>query len=269
VARKQRCNAVGEHTDTREVRTVNAIPAIPSEQWIVDAAQQIAARGQAIGLPLIAACADISSAHPVTIRGNTPVAALFQFADDAREYWLQADLALQNAIVAVIRCTAEPFYYDHGTIQSWRPLRIAPELEHRARSAKLSICSSIVAPIHLPGALIGGVVWATDHAGVEVREIFEQHAAELHVMALRFISACNAWRYGEPKIRSYRLTRREIQCLKLVAAGKTDEEVALILRVAIPTVRFHLKQAGDKLGKSGRVRIVHHAAALGFIGLRG
>jgi DNA-binding CsgD family transcriptional regulator len=247
---------------------MNAIPSSPSEQWIVDAAHDIAARGRSIGLPLIAACADISSAQPVTIGGNTPVAALFQFADDAREYWLQGDLALQNAIVAIIRCTAEPFYYDHGTIESWRPLQIAPELERQARCGKLSICSSIIAPIHLSGGLIGSVVWATDQADVDVRTIFERHAADLHIMALRFIAACNARMYGEPKIRSYRLTRREIQCLKLVAAGKTDEEIAMILRVAVPTVRFHLKQAGTKLGKSGRVRIVHHAAALGFIGLR-
>jgi DNA-binding CsgD family transcriptional regulator len=247
---------------------MNAVPSSPSEQWILDAASDIAARGRSIGLPLIATCADISSAHPVTIGGNTPVAALFRFADDAREYWLQADLALQNAIVAIIRCTAEPFYYDHGVIRSWRPLRLAPELERQARSGKLSICSSIITPIHLPGGSIGGVVWATDQDDIDVRRLFEQHAADLHIMGLRFISACNAWMHGEPKIRSYRLTRREIQCLKLVAAGKTDEEIGMILKLAVPTIRFHLKQAGHKLGKSGRVRIVHHAAALGFIGLR-
>lgn len=247
---------------------MNAVPASPSEQWIVAAASEIAARGAALGLPLIATCADISSAQPVTIGGSTPVAALFQFAADAREYWLQADLALQNAIVAIIRCTAEPFYYDRGVIRSWRPLRLAPDLERQARTGKLSICSSIVAPIHLPGSSIGAVVWATDHDDVDVRTLFEQHAAELHIMALRFISACNAWMHGEPTICSYRLTRREIQCLKLVAAGKTDEEIGMILKLAVPTVRFHLKQAGHKLGKSGRVRIVHHAAALGFIGLR-
>jgi DNA-binding CsgD family transcriptional regulator len=246
---------------------MNAILSSPSEQWIIEAAHEIAARGQAIGLPLIATCADISSARPVTIQGSKPVAALFEFAKDAREYWLQGDLALQNAIVAIIRCTAEPFYYDNGTIEGWRPLRLAPELERQAKNAKLSICSSIITPIHLPGGVIGAVVWATDQACVPVRQIFEQHAADLHIVALRFISACNASMYGEPKIRSYRLSRREIQCLKLVAAGKTDDEIATILALATPTVRFHLKRAGDKLGDSGRVRIVHHAAALGFIGM--
>jgi LuxR family transcriptional regulator, quorum-sensing system regulator SdiA len=247
---------------------MSAIPSMPSEQGLITAANEIAARGQAIGLPLIATCADISSARSVTVDGTTPVASLFEFAKDAREYWLQGDFALHSAVVAIIRCIAEPFYYDNGIFDGWRPLRMTPDLVRQIENTKISVCGSIVAPIHLPGGVIGAVIWATDRPGVEVRPIFDQHAADLHVLALRFITACNAAMYGEPKIRSYRLTRREIQCLKLAAAGKTDEEIATILSLATPTVRFHLKRAGDKLGDSGRVRIVHHAAALGFISMR-
>jgi DNA-binding CsgD family transcriptional regulator len=103
---------------------------------------------------------------------------------------------------------------------------------------------------------------------VSVRAVFDEHAAELHVMALRFISACNSTAHGEPSIRFYKFTRREIQCLKLAAAGKTDEEIGTILTLAIPTVRFHLKKAGEKLGESGRLRAVQHAAALGFVSMR-
>jgi DNA-binding CsgD family transcriptional regulator len=238
------------------------------EQWIIDAAQEISARGKAIGLPLIATCANISSTRPVTVRGSTPVAALFDHPQAAHEYWLQSDLALQNALVTIFRWTAEPFYYDHGEIGGWRPLSIAPEFERQARRAKLGVRSCIVAPIHLPGGVIGAVGWGTDQPDVDVRRAFQEHAAALHVLALRFVSACNASMYGDPQIRAYPLTRREVQCVKLAAAGKTDEEIATILDLAVPTVRFHLKRAGEKLGESGRVRIVHHAAALGFIGLR-
>jgi LuxR family transcriptional regulator, quorum-sensing system regulator SdiA len=248
--------------------TMNALTASSLEQWIIDAVQEITARGRALGLPLIATCANISSTRPVTVRGNTPVAALFDHPQDAREYWLQADLALQNTLVTIFRWTAEPFYYDNGEIGGWRPFSVSPEFERQARRAKLGIRCCIVAPIHLPGGVIGAVGWGTDRPDVDVRQIFEQHAATLHVLALRFVSACNTAMYGEPQIRSYPLTRREVQCVKLAAAGKTDEEIATILDLATPTVRFHLKRAGEKLGESGRVRIVHHAAALGFIGMR-
>ncbi|MBS0362310.1 MAG: helix-turn-helix transcriptional regulator [Proteobacteria bacterium] len=66
-----------------------------------------------------------------------------------------------------------------------------------------------------------------------------------------------------------RLTRREIQRLKWAAAGKTDQEITLIMRVAAPTVRFHLTNASRKLHASGRSQAVHRAATLGYIGRGG
>src|SRR5262245_25112521 len=139
---------------------MNAIASGTTELHLIETAREIAERGRAIGLPLIATWADISSAKPVTVGRDTPVASLFEFAKDARDYWMQGDLALQNVIVTITRWTAEPFYYDHGAISSWRPLRISPELARQAASGdKTSICSSIVAPIHLPGNVIGAVVW--------------------------------------------------------------------------------------------------------------
>jgi DNA-binding CsgD family transcriptional regulator len=247
---------------------MSAVPARSSELRVLNGAREIAARGKAIGLPLIATCADISSARPVTVGDGTPVAALFEFAHDAREYWLQGDLALQNIIVTLTRWTAEPFYYDHGVIGGWQQMRIAPELLKQGTGTNLSICASIVAPIHLAGGVIGAVVWATDQHTVNVRALFDEHAAELHVMALRFISACHANAHGDPSVRFYKFTRREIQCLKLAAAGKTDGEIGTILSLAIPTVRFHLKKAGEKLGENGRLRTVQHAAALRFVSMR-
>jgi len=247
---------------------MSAVPASAAELRVFQGAREIAARGKAIGLPLIATSADISSARPVRVGDGTPIPALFEFARDAREYWLQGDLALQNAIVTIARWTAEPFYYDHGVIGGWQQLRIAPDLLRQTTGTNLSVCASIVAPIHLPGSVIGAVVWATDQPGLKVRAVFDQHAAELHIMALRFISACNVTAHGEPSIRFYRFTRREIQCLKLAAAGKTDDEIGTLLDLAIPTVRFHLKKAGEKLGESGRLRTVQHATALGFVSIR-
>lgn len=247
---------------------MSAIPTSACELRLMEAVREISARGRSIGLPLIATWADISSARPVTVGGDTVVSSLFEFASDAREYWLQGDLALQNAIVTIVRWSAEPFYYDRGEIGGWRPFKLSPELAGQLRRTGPRVYGSIVAPVHLPGGVIGVVVWASDEAHDDIPQLFAQYASELHVLALRFITTCNASMHGEPNIRSYRLTRREIQCLKLAAAGKTDEEIGTILDLSIPTVRFHLRKAGDKLGESGRLRIVHHAAALGFVSLR-
>ena len=63
-----------------------------------------------------------------------------------------------------------------------------------------------------------------------------------------------------------RLTRREIQCLKWAAAGKTDGEISEIVGISLPTVRFHITNASRKLGVPGRSQAVHRAANLGYIG---
>jgi len=238
-----------------------------SDTSIAGLARAVATAGADIGLPLVAACADISSARPIVSEG-LPIGALFDFTEAAGDYWLQGDLALRNAIVAIVRWMVEPFYYDQGVLGSWRPMNVSGELLRAASDVDFSVRSSIVAPVHLPGSVIGAVVWATDSRDCDVRELFERHAARLHVLALRFISACDALAHGPPSICAYRLTRREIQCLKLAAAGKTDGEIATILALAVPTVRFHLKKAWVKLGENGRLRIVQHATALGFVSVR-
>jgi LuxR family quorum-sensing system transcriptional regulator CciR len=57
------------------------------------------------------------------------------------------------------------------------------------------------------------------------------------------------------------LSRREVQCLRLVAAGKTDWEIAVILGISVETARQYLKHA----------RLAYHAvsrAQLVVFGLR-
>ncbi|WP_374283678.1 helix-turn-helix transcriptional regulator, partial [Novosphingobium sp.] len=62
------------------------------------------------------------------------------------------------------------------------------------------------------------------------------------------------------------LTRREVQCLRWAAAGKTDSEIGIILDVSVSTVRFHLRNAAAKLGATGRAQSIQLAAGLGYVG---
>lgn len=62
-----------------------------------------------------------------------------------------------------------------------------------------------------------------------------------------------------------RLTPREYDCLAYVAAGKTDWEISVILRLSQVTVRFHVDNARRKLKASNRAHAVARAAALGLI----
>jgi DNA-binding CsgD family transcriptional regulator len=108
------------------------------------------------------------------------------------------------------------------------------------------------------------VVWATSDPGVDVGVAFEARATELHALSLRFMAS-----YAEARgavASPVRLTRREIQCLKWAAAGKTDAEVGEIVAISLPTVRFHITNATRKLGVVSRSQAVHRAATLGYIG---
>jgi len=231
-------------------------------------AAKIQEAGHRLGLPLVAACADISSARAALDERGQPIGALFDFTADARDYWNWSDLALRNAIIAVVRHTAEPFYYDRGEIGGWQTMALSDELIEQAREKDYAVRAAIVAPVHLPGTTIGAVLWASDTGRPDLVVLYREHAVALHGLALRFVAACEVVNHGPSPILVHPLTRREIQCLKLAAAGKTDGEIGTILEVAIPTVRFHLRKASAKLGEMGRLRTVQRAAELGFVATR-
>lgn len=231
-------------------------------------AERIAALGVEIGLPEVATWADLASTRPVMDADGHPLPLHFRFTPTENDYWRQPDLALRNAVVTLVRHLAEPFYFSDGEVGSWRPLNLDPGLARKLHETGSSVRRSIVAPVHLPRSVIGAVVWATDQMDLDVRSVFERHAPRLQAEAIRFIAACNEAAHGAEPLAAISLTRREIQCLKLIAAGKSDGEIAQIMTLSIPTVRFHLRNSGTKLARNGRLRIVQRAASLGFVSIR-
>lgn len=231
-------------------------------------AERIAALGVEIDLPDVATWADLASTRPVMDAEGRPVPMHFSFTPAENDYWRQHDLALRNSVVALVRHLSEPFYFNDGEVGSWRPMNLDPGLAKKLRETGSSVRRSIIAPVRLPRSIIGAVVWATDREEVDVKAVFEQHSPRLQAEAIRFIAACNETASASEPLAAISLTRREIQCLKLIAAGKSDGEIAQIMALSIPTIRFHLRNAGTKLGRNGRLRIVQRAASLGFVSIR-
>ena len=54
------------------------------------------------------------------------------------------------------------------------------------------------------------------------------------------------------------LSRRELECLRLVAAGKTDWEIAAILRLSVETARQYVKSARAAYDVVSRTQLVVH-----------
>jgi DNA-binding CsgD family transcriptional regulator len=62
-----------------------------------------------------------------------------------------------------------------------------------------------------------------------------------------------------------RLTPRETECLRWVAAGKNAQETAVILGLSVQTVRDHLKRVRGKLNSTTRAQALMRAMSLGLL----
>lgn len=69
----------------------------------------------------------------------------------------------------------------------------------------------------------------------------------------------------EPAAAGSGLTRREGECLRWAAAGKTSWEISRILGCSEATVNFHFRNAIHKLGVSNRLQAVARALSLGLV----
>jgi DNA-binding CsgD family transcriptional regulator len=236
-------------------------------QCVADLAAEVAWAGARIGLPFVAATADIGSPEPMRGPGGRPFAVShFRWLDPNLRYWEDRGFALRAAFVHAARTCAEPFWFSGGVYSAWRASRALAAINAQGPIETFGVAGAVIVPAYLPGGVIGAVVWATADAGVDVGAVFGAEAEGLHALALRFVAAYADATCAGGAAPAARLTRREIQCLKWAAAGKTDAEIGSIMRIALPTVRFHVTNASRKLEAAGRSQAVRRAAALGYVG---
>ncbi|MDQ0465826.1 DNA-binding CsgD family transcriptional regulator [Caulobacter ginsengisoli] len=240
-------------------------PSAKDLAFVADQARATVRQGEAIGLGYVAASHDIGDVHPMLGPDGRPLAeTTFRWIDPKLKYWTERAFALRAQFIHAVRCCAEPFWFAEGRFGSWRPMSALEALDGASISGEYGVAGAIIAPTYLTGGVIGAVVWATPDPAVPVRAIFEREAPRLHAQAMRLLGAYNdAVGEAQPAVR---LTRREIQCLKWAAAGKTDSEVGQIMHIAVPTVRFHIRNAATKLKATGRAQATHRAALLGYVG---
>ena len=61
------------------------------------------------------------------------------------------------------------------------------------------------------------------------------------------------------------LTKRELEILKFLNAGQSNQEIAQALVISPLTVKRHASNIYNKLGVSGRLKAVTKAKALGIL----
>lgn len=124
---------------------------------------------------------------------------------------------------------------DLGKLIALRPRQIAI-LE---RSHHFGIGEGLTIPVNVPGEPAGSCSFATA-LGTELPLWRIESAQSVGGHAFRAARRLA----GLPNsANTPQLSRREIQCVRLMAAGKTDWEIAAILGINIETVRRHVKRA--------------------------
>ena len=217
-----------------------------------------------------AACANIASTEPmVDAQGKVLAAEVFGWVGPGPRWWQNSRLALTSPLTIACRYESEPFWCNERGIHLRQQNSHITSLDIADFCRRAMTEAAIVVPIHLPFGEIAAVSFnPVDTARTDLSQEFALHSDTLEVWSRRFICsyvkviAKHRWIAAD-----VRLSKREVQCLRWAALGKTDEEIAKILGRSCATIRFHIHNAAIKLNAVNRSQTVFKASQLGYLGL--
>lgn len=226
---------------------------------------------QELGDFRIAPCHNIAMKEPmVDDQGAILATDVFGWtSEESDRWWKSPRLALESPLAAACRYTNEPFWCNAQGIYAPQRNAFLEKIDLAHFEARSLTRAAIVAPVHLPFGQVGAVSFTMrDPQREDLSEEFAAFGDELGIYARTFIASyvpvmCRAQRLPA----SSRLSKREVECLRWAAIGKTDFEISTIINRSRATVRFHIHNASIKLDAVNRSQTVFKAAQLGYIGL--
>jgi LuxR family quorum-sensing system transcriptional regulator CciR len=206
---------------------------------------------------------------PVDIEGSILARDVFGWADDDRVWWRNSRIALDSPLTTACRFESQPFWANadgfHTRVSNpYLRLIDVTNFEQRAMTR-----AAIGVPVHLPFGQIGAVSFnPLDKAKTDLSEDFERYSDAFGVYARTFIATYVQTMGSKQALPpESRLSKREVECLRWAAIGKTDLEISMIISRSRATVRFHIHNAATKLNAVNRSQTVFKAAQLGYISL--
>ncbi|WP_288582150.1 LuxR family transcriptional regulator [uncultured Methylobacterium sp.] len=166
-----------------------------------------------------------------------------------------------DPVMAQVRRTTAPFLWSEVEVE--RDAALARRVMDEAPAFGLG--DGLCVPIHD----IDGTETAASFGGARI-DLSDEARAGLHLLAIyahlasRGLGPALPSRIVRPE-GAPRCTRREIECIKWAAAGKTGWETSEILSLSQRTVEDYLSNAARKLGAVNRVQLVALAMRAGLI----
>lgn len=211
----------------------------------------------------------IASRWPmIDINGDILAETVFGFDRPEERWWRRAQLAMTSPLAQAVRYESSPFWANEGGIHTLHPSPQLAGINLSDFQRRSFFAAAIVVPVHLPFGQLGmGAFGSFDASWTDLSADFARDADTLMVLTRRFVTS-----YATVRRRRHRLpgdcnlTAREICCLRGAALGRTDGEIARRLGRSHATVRFHMRNAWEKLDAVSRSQAVFKAGQLGFLG---
>jgi DNA-binding CsgD family transcriptional regulator len=217
----------------------------------------------------VGASADIASrAHLVDADGEIVNGEIFGWLADGERWWEDTQLALTSPLPRACRYESEAMWCNaDGFHIGWHNPYLA-EIDLTNFHRRTGCHAAILVPVHLPFGQIGALSFtSTDLGKKDLAYEFAVHAPLLAAASRRFIAGyVGVVRTQRWMPSDCHLSKREVECLRWAAIGKTDREVAMILKLSHATVRYHVQRAGEKLNAIKRSQAIFKAGQLGYLG---
>lgn len=197
--------------------------------------------------------------HHINVRApGSPTIRLIDYPSDWVEIFEERKLYASDPIHRASQRTAVGF--------EWGDVERLITLTDRDRAVlvaarAIGIGEGFTVPAHIPGEINGSCSFAMGLGETIDREQLPL-AQLIGTFAFEAARKVNQHDAGHPAIH---LTDRQVECVALVARGKTDWEIGKILGVGSETVTQHLKDARERYGVTKRTMLAVRALFDGVI----
>lgn len=205
---------------------------------------------------------------PVDHEGNILARDVFGWNDE-KVWWRNSRIALDSPLTSACRFESEPFWVNAQGFRTRQPNHYLSAIDLTNFDNRAMTRAAIVVPVHLPFGQIGAVSFnPIDPTVTDLEEAYLRHGDAFGVYGRTFIASyVHAMGSVQALPPGSRLSKREVECLRWAAIGKTDLEISMIMSRSRATVRFHIHNASTKLNAVNRSQTVFKAAQLGYISL--
>ncbi|AXB76086.1 LuxR C-terminal-related transcriptional regulator [Novosphingobium sp. P6W] len=207
---------------------------------------------------------------PVDAEGRILATEVFGWGDEERVWWRNSRIALDSPLTTACRFESQPFWANAGGFRTREPNAYLTSIDITNFETRAMTRAAIAVPVHLPFGQIGAVSFnPLDRDKTDLSEEFDRLSDVLGLYARTFIATyVQVMGSTQALPPASRLSKREVECLRWAAIGKTDLEISMIMSRSRATVRFHIHNAATKLNAVNRSQTVFKAAQLGYISLQ-